>query len=116
VVPRERVTETETKALGPLIETDRRFPNLTNVEFLQVLDRQNLRIEIWGRGVGYVPASGSGSCAAAAVARRLGLCDATVEVHMPGGQLRVDVADDYTVAVNGAVIKVAEGQLSAEMF
>lgn len=116
VVPRERVSESESKSLGPLIETDRRFPNLTNVEFLQVLDRRNLQIEIWGRGIGYVPASGTGSCAAAAVARRLGLCDPTVDVHMPGGQLTVEVADDYNVRLSGPVTKVAEGTLSAEMF
>lgn len=116
VVPRERVSESETKVLGPLIETDRRFPNLTNVEFLQVLDRRNLQIETWGRGIGYLTASGTGSCAAAAVARRLGLCEATVDVHMPGGQLTVEVADNYNVRVSGPLIKVAEGTLSAEMF
>jgi diaminopimelate epimerase len=116
VVPCERVSEKETQVLGPLIETDRRFPNLTNVQFLQVLDRKNLRIETWERGVGYAAASGSGSCAAAAVAHRLGLCEATVEVHMVGGQLTVTVSEDYSVRLTGPVVKVAEGTLSPEMF
>jgi diaminopimelate epimerase len=116
VVPRERISESETRILGPLIETDRRFPNLTNVEFLQVLDRGNLQLEIWARGVGYYPASGAASGAAAAVARRLGLCEARVDVHMPGGQLTIDVSEDFSVRITGEVIKVAEGSLSSEMF
>ena len=47
------VSESEAKGLGPLIETERHFPNRTNVQFMQVLDRQNIRIEIWERGAGY---------------------------------------------------------------
>ncbi len=115
IVPRESVTEEETKSLGPLIETDTRFPNLTNVQFIQVVDRRNLRIEIWERGVGYTLASGTSSCAAAAVAHRLGLCDNSVTVHMPGGELAIDIAPDYEVRMTGPVVKVAEGRFSEEV-
>ena len=57
------------------------------MQFLKVLDRNNIRIEIWERGAGYTLASGSSSSAAAAVAHRLGLCDRAITVHMPGGEL-----------------------------
>lgn len=114
VVIRPEVSTEETMRLGPLIETETVFPNLTNVQFLQVLDRENLRIEIWETGVGYTLASGTSSCAAAAVARRLGLCERTVAVHMPGGQLRIEVGDDFRVRMTGPVVKVAEGELTNE--
>ena len=76
VVLREQVSAEEAQRLGPLIERDARFPRRSNVQFMQVIDRSQVRIEIWERGAGYTLASGSSSCAAAAVAHRLGLCDA----------------------------------------
>ncbi|MCB0033285.1 MAG: diaminopimelate epimerase, partial [Anaerolineales bacterium] len=57
---------------GPLIENDGRFPNRTNVQFMRILDPNHIQLEIWERGAGYTLASGSSSCAAAAVAHRLG--------------------------------------------
>ncbi|QDR82435.1 diaminopimelate epimerase [Sporomusa termitida] len=74
--------------LGPLIETHSLFPNRINVQFLQVLDRNNIRIEIWERGAGYTLASGSSSCAAASAAYKLGLVDNEINVHMPGELLK----------------------------
>ena len=100
--------------LGPLVESDPRFPNRTNVQLLEVLDRANLKIEIWERGAGYTLASGSSSCAAAAVARRLALCEAAVTVHMPGGQLAIEVDEELSVRMTGAVVRVAEGRASAD--
>lgn len=102
--------------LGPAIETDSRFPNRTNVQFLQVIDRNNIRIEIWERGAGYTLASGSSSCAAASVARRLGMCDNAITVHMPGGQLEITVSDDFNLTMTGPVTKVAEGTVCDEVF
>ncbi len=115
VFVRTRVSEGETRALGPLVEVHPSFPNRTNVEFVEVLDRANVRAEIWERGAGYTLASGSGGSAAAAVAHRLGLCDATVTVHMPGGALLVEMHDDFEVRITGPVVKVYEGTLSSEM-
>lgn len=114
VIVRDTATADEARSLGPLVETDARFPNRTNVQFMQVIDRHTIRIEIWERGAGYTLASGSSSCAAAAVARRLGLCDSPVTVCMPGGTLLIEVADDDSVRMTGPVTKVAEGELSTE--
>jgi len=116
VVLREDVSEEEARRWGPLIEKDPRFPNRTNVQFMKVLDRSHIRIEIWERGAGYTLASGSSSSAAAAVARRLGLCGAHITVHMPGGDLDIRIAEDFSVQMAGPVTKVAEGTLSSEMF
>ncbi|MFO7462153.1 MAG: diaminopimelate epimerase [Desulfatiglandales bacterium] len=116
VLLREEVSEEETRTLGPLIEINPLFPNRTNVQFMKVLDRSNIRIEIWERGAGYTLASGSSSSAAAAVARRLGLCESAITVHMPGGKLDIRVSEDFYIQMTGPVTKVSEGTLSQEIF
>jgi diaminopimelate epimerase len=104
------------KKYGPDIEVHKNFPNRINVQFLQVLDRQNVRLEIWERGAGYTLASGSSSSASAAVARRLGLVDAKLTVHMPGGQIGIEIAPDFAIKMTGPTTRVAEGRLDAELF
>lgn len=116
VILREGVSAAEARRWGPLIETDPRFPNRTNVQFMKILDRNNIQIEIWERGAGYTLASGSSASAAAAVAHRLGLCDSEITVHMPGGRLEITVSSDFSIVMTGPVTKVAEGTISAEIF
>lgn len=116
VILRDEISPEETKKWGPVIENDPRFPNRTNVQFMKIMDRSNIRLEIWERGAGYTLASGSSSSAAAAVAFRLGLCDSQVWVHMPGGKLEIGISEDYSISLTGPVIKIAEGTLSPEMF
>jgi diaminopimelate epimerase len=101
VVLRQEVPPDEARELGPLIERDPRFPRRTNVQFVQVLDRRNIRIEVWERGAGYTPASGSSSCAA--VARRLELCDLPITVHMSGGSLAVEIDAEFRARMTGPV-------------
>jgi len=104
------------KKYGPDIEVHRNFPNRINVQFLKVLDRQNVQIEIWERGAGYTLASGSSSSASAAVARQLGLVDAKLTVHMPGGQIGIEISPDFAIRMTGPTTRVAEGQLDPELF
>lgn len=116
VIPRDEVSEDEARRWGPLIETDPRFPNRTNVQFMKVLDRSNIQIEIWERGAGYTLASGSSSSAAAAVAYRLGFCDSHIAVHTPGGKIDITISSDFSISMTGPVTKIAEGAISTEMF
>jgi diaminopimelate epimerase len=116
VILREELSPEETKSYGPIIETNPRFPNRTNVQFMKVLDRGNIAIEIWERGAGYTLASGSSSCAAAAVAHRLGFCDKKITVHMPGGELTIVFSEDFSAVMTGPVAKVAEGEMAEEVF
>ena len=101
---------------GPDLEGHRNFPRKTNVQFLQVIDRANVRIEIWERGAGYTLASGSSSSASAAIAHRLGLVDANVTVHMPGGEIGIEIGKDFSIRMTGPVTRVAEGELHPELF
>jgi diaminopimelate epimerase len=104
------------KQYGPDIEVHPNFPNRINVQFLRVLDRRNVQIEIWERGAGYTLASGSSSSASAAVAHKLGLVDAKLTVHMPGGQIGIEIAPDFAIRMTGPTTRVAEGRLDAELF
>lgn len=104
------------KQYGPDIEVHKNFPNRINVQFLKVLDRRNVQIEIWERGAGYTLASGSSSSASAAVAHRLGLVDANLTVHMPGGQIGIEIGSDFAIKMTGPTTRVMEGSLHPELF
>jgi diaminopimelate epimerase len=116
VLPLTEISADLARKYGPVIEIHPNFPRRTNVQFLQVLDRNNIRIEIWERGAGYTLASGTSSSAAAAVARKLGLIDARVSVHMPGGTLGVEIGPDFSIIMTGTVNKVADGTMHPELF
>jgi len=117
VVGRDTPCAPETaRQFGPLLETHANFPNRTNVQFLQVLDRANIRIEIWERGAGYTLASGSSSSACAAVAHKLGLVDKSVSVHCPGGIIKIEIREGFDILMTGSVTKVSEGVISLEIF
>ena len=116
IILQDEITAEEARKWGPLIEKDPRFPNRTNVQFMKILDRANIQIEIWERGAEYTLASGSSSSAAAAVAYRLGLCDSQIAVHMPGGKIDITVSSDFLISMSGPVTKIADGTISDEMF
>ncbi len=116
VIPLPEVSSELAHRYGPPLETHALFPRKTNVQFLEVLDRANIRIEIWERGAGYTLASGSSSSASAAVAHRLGLVDRDVTVHMPGGTIGIRIGEDYAIRMTGTVNKVAEGTMHPDLF
>jgi len=116
VLPLPEISAEMARQYGPLLETHGNFPKRTNVQFLKVLDRRDIQIEIWERGAGYTLASGSSSSASVAVARRLGLVDSSVTVHMPGGELAIEIADDFSILMTGPVTKVSEGIIAEEIF
>lgn len=103
VIPVKNPTESLARTIGPLVENNKLFPQRTNVQFLKVMDRNNIRIEIWERGAGYTLASGSSSSAAAAVAYRMGWCDGSITVHMPGGKLKLEITPDFRATQTGPV-------------
>ncbi len=114
VLPVKELSAELATTYGPHIERDARFPNRTNVQFMKVLDPRNIQIEIWERGAGYTLASGSSSSAAGAVARKLGLVEADLTVHMPGGRIGLRIADDYSVMMSGPATPVGPMRLHPE--
>jgi diaminopimelate epimerase len=116
VLPLPKISADLARQIGPLLETHARFPRRINVQLLKVIDRANIQIEIWERGAGYTLASGSSSSAAASVAHKLGLCDRSITVHMPGGKIQIEIGDHFAIEMTGSVTKVAEGVMNKEMF
>ena len=100
-------------AIGPGIEHHSLFPKRTNVEFVQVIDRETIRMRVWERGGMITLACGSGACAAVVVTARRGLTGRKVTVRLDGGELFVDWRDDG-VWMTGPTALVFEGRLSAE--
>ena len=76
-------------SVGPAVERHPLFPQRTNVEFVQVLSPEYLRMRVWERGAGVTLACGTGACASAAAAQRRGLCGTQVEVALDGGTLQI---------------------------
>lgn len=116
IIPMDRIAKELAQQLGPKIEKHENFPNRINVQFLQVCDRSNIKIEIWERGAGYTLASGSSSCAAASAAYKLGLVDNIVKVHMPGGTIDVTIHENGHVFMSGSVTGVGKGVFSADLW
>jgi len=116
VLPLPEIQAKLAHEFGPLLEVHPLFPRKTNVQFLKVLDRANIQIEIWERGAGYTLASGSSSSASAAVAHKLGLVDKNVTVHCPGGDIQIEIRDGFDILMTGSVTRVAGGVISPEMF
>jgi diaminopimelate epimerase len=100
------------KEIGPPVESDPLFPEKTNVEFVYVRGENEVRMRIWERGAGETLASGSGSCAAAVAAVRLGLVRSPVRVRLDGGLVAVEWAGEgESVYMTGPAEYVCEGEL-----
>lgn len=103
------------RALGPAIETDARFPERTNVEFVRAEGPSELTMRVWERGVGETLACGTGACAAAVAAVRLGGLTSPVTVHLAGGDLEIAVGDDLEVTMTGPAEEIYRGTLSPDL-
>ena len=96
--------------LGPLIEHHERFPQRVNVGFARIVDRGNMDLRVFERGVGETEACGTGACAAVVTGQALGLLDDTVNVRLPGGQVVVSWRGDAKpVWLTGNAEFISEG-------
>ena len=96
---------------GPRIEAHPRFPKRVNAGYMQVIDRVNIRLRVWERGVGETLSCGSGACAAAVAGIRRGLIDSPVRVATRGGALTIAWGGDGApVMMTGPAQTVFEGE------
>ena len=116
VIPVPEATEALAKKYGAQIERHPLFPNRTNVQFMQVVNRNRINIQIWERGAGYTFASGSSSVASAAVAHALGKCESDIVVSMPGGLIDVSFDPRLMATMTGAVGKVCDGVIADQVW
>src|SRR6267378_908367 len=106
VVFDEPVTKQRCIELGPHLEHHAAFPERTNVQLFEIIDRARVRVEIWERGAGYTLASGTSASAVAAACMRAGLVDDEVTIQMPGGDLSVRRARSGNLVQSGPARRV----------
>ena len=112
----KEITDNEFFDLGPKIEKHHKFPNYTNVEFVSIINRTELKCRVWERGCGPTLACGTGACAALVAANINGLVDNKASIYLPGGSLNVNW-DKLTnhVYLNGTATFVYVGQFNLDL-
>jgi len=103
------VTKFPLSLVGPLAENLPVFPNRTNFEVAQVIDRNQIEARVWERGVGETLACGSGACAITVAAKLLGYTDSKLRIKLPGGVLETEWEGDKEVMLSGPAEIVFEG-------
>ncbi|HCE1882130.1 diaminopimelate epimerase [Vibrio parahaemolyticus] len=107
------VDTADVDTLGPLLESHERFPERVNAGFMQIVDRNNIRLRVYERGAGETQACGSGACGAVAVGILQGLLDESVKVSLPGGELHISwQGPGKPLFMTGPATHVFDGQLS----
>jgi diaminopimelate epimerase len=97
---------------GPLIENHKLFPNRTNVEFVQILSRSEVRQRTWERGAGETLACGTGSSAVTAACVLNGLTEKRILNHLSGGDLEMEWAEDGNIYMTGPAVEVFSGEIT----
>ncbi len=112
VVFMDDVAELELHKIGPYFENHERFPNRTNTEFVEVIDRKMVKMRVWERGTGETLACGTGSCATVIACILNGLTDETVTVKLLGGELEITWdRQNNLVYMTGPATTVFEGEI-----
>jgi diaminopimelate epimerase len=97
---------------GPAIENHLRFPKRVNAGFMQIIDRQHVKLRVFERGAGETLACGTGACAAVVVGIELGLLDSPVNVSTRGGELSIEwQGGQHAVMLTGPAVSVFEGSI-----
>jgi diaminopimelate epimerase len=97
--------------LGPRIERHPRFPDRTNVQLVRVHDAHDVTVGVWERGAGETLSSGSSAVAVAAAAVANGWCESPVHVHLPGGDLLVELHGDRQARLTGPAVEICRVEL-----
>ncbi len=108
----DNVITADVETLGPAIENHSAFPQHVNAGFMQVVDRNHIRLRVFERGVGETLACGTGACAAVVAGILNGWLDHTVSVTLPLGVLTIQWPGEGNVLMTGPVSRVFEGELS----
>lgn len=109
----ENINTAPVNELGKILESHSLFPERANIGFMQVIDRQHIKLRVFERGAGETSACGSGACAAVVVGIMQNLLDHTVTVTLPGGDLSIQwQGRGQPVFMTGSAISVFDGQIT----
>lgn len=112
VIITDNVDAIPLEEVGPQLEHHPLFPQRTNVHFVQVLNRTEIKQRTWERGAGITLACGTGACACAVATATLGLTERKLLNHLPGGDLTLEYQNNGHVLMKGAAEYVFEGELA----
>ena len=102
----------DVKKYGEELEVNKAFPRRTNVEFVQIIDKNTIKMRVWERGAGETLACGTGACATAVACNLNGLTDRKVTIKLLGGDLKIEWnAENNHVYMTGPATTVFEGEL-----
>ncbi len=107
----DAIDEQEALLLGPAVERHALYPRKTNVNFVQVEDRDNIRVLTWERGAALTYACGTGSCASVVALARKGIINRKANVHLKTGRLIVEYLEDGRVLMTGPAERVFRAAL-----
>lgn len=108
----DSVDDFDVQKYGKIIEIDKAFPKKTNVEFIQIIDENNIKMRVWERGAGETLACGTGACGAAVACNLNGLTSRNVTIGLLGGNLQIEWNEkDNHVYMTGPAVTVFEGSL-----
>ncbi|MEA5581151.1 diaminopimelate epimerase [Nodularia harveyana UHCC-0300] len=108
----EDVAAIDLENIGPKFEHHPAFPQRINTEFIQVVNRNYVKMRVWERGAGITLACGTGACASLVAGVLTGKCDRTATVELPGGPLQIEWSElDQRVYMTGPAQKVFTGKL-----
>ena len=111
----ENTKEFDVEKYGKVLEIDKAFPKKANIEFAQIVDRQNIIMRVWERGAGETLACGTGACATAVACNLNGLTDRKVNIELLGGTLNIEWNEtDNHVYMTGPAVTVFDGELYEE--
>lgn len=110
----DRVQEINLSMWGPALETSPVWPNKANIEFVEVVSKDRIKVRVWERGAGPTLACGTGACAAAVVSARQGFTVSPVQAELPGGELIIEWGTDNHVYMSGPATKVFAGKIDLE--
>ena len=97
---------------GPIIENDKHFPNKTNVEFINIIDKKHIKMRVWERGTGETLACGTGACAVSVACIQNNVVERNVDVELLGGTLQIEWNDkDNHIYMTGPAKTVFEGEI-----
>ncbi len=108
------VDEIDLSYYGPLIENHSQFPERTNVEFIEIIDRNNVKMRVWERGAAETLACGTGACASTVAAILNGKTEKKVNMHLAGGDLVIEWTDKGRVLMTGPAEEVFVGKVTEE--
>ncbi|MCK4258327.1 MAG: diaminopimelate epimerase [Halanaerobiales bacterium] len=114
VIFTEDVTHLPVERIGPMVEIDPIFPARANVEFVEVINRNEIQMRVWERGAGLTLACGTGACASVVACVKNDLTDAKVTVHLPGGDLLIEWEEGEAVFMTGPASYAFTGQIMVE--